>query len=236
MKITFCQDSGRGLVKAPPDFSRLPLTSELPLKLPLHCYGFRSAAAAGEYIQLHSVELVLTAMQRILPLAGLTAGLALIPRTAAYAEEPPLDPIRSIVKPYTLYCTILPTNRLPANPQTNLLNPQPRTLHPRHRSNNTPTSLRHNLHPLLQRQHPKETHPNRPPRNPSAQNPPPRPQLRRPRRRRPKHQSRPLHERRTHLHLDDSLPRPAQRIQRETPAGRDLRPGRSNGGVDSEPE
>ena len=145
VKTTFCQDSGRGLVKAPPDFSRLPLTSELPLKLSLYLYGFRSAAAAGEYIQLHSLELGLTAVQRILPLAGLTAGLALIPRTSAYAEEPPLDPIRSIVRPYTLYYILLTANGLPAHPQTNLLNPLPRTLHPRHRSNNPPTGLRYNL-------------------------------------------------------------------------------------------
>ncbi|KAK5172995.1 uncharacterized protein LTR77_003117 [Saxophila tyrrhenica] len=32
----------------------------------------------------------------ILPLAGLTTGLALLPRTSAYAEEPPSDPIKQI--------------------------------------------------------------------------------------------------------------------------------------------
>ena len=86
------------LYEAHPDFSRLPLTSELPLKLSFHFNGFRSAAAAGEYTYGHPIELVLTAMQRILPLAGLTAGLALIPRTSVSAEEPPSDPIRSIVR------------------------------------------------------------------------------------------------------------------------------------------
>ena len=68
------------------------------MKLRLDLYGLRSAAAAGEYLTHCPAELVLTVLQRILPIAGLTAGLALYPKTSAYAEEAPADPIRSIVR------------------------------------------------------------------------------------------------------------------------------------------
>lgn len=204
--------TGRGSLKAHPDFSRLPLTCELPLKLPPHCYGFCSAATAGESTEICPVELVLTPMQRILPLAGLTAGLALIPRTSAYAEEPPSDPIRSIARLQTPYQTSLQANRLSAHAETNLLLPLQRSLLARNRRNNPSPSLRHNRQTHRQ-QCPQKAQSDRPPGNPGAQNPPLRPRLRRPRRRRPEHRYGPLHGRRAQLHLHDRLAGPTERIQ-----------------------
>lgn len=40
---------------------------------------------------------ILTAPKHVLPLAGLTAGLSLVPKRSVYAEEPSSDPLAAMV-------------------------------------------------------------------------------------------------------------------------------------------
>lgn len=47
-------------------------------------------------MQLHATN-VLTTRQHVLPLAGLTAGLALMPKRSVFAEEPSSDPLAAMV-------------------------------------------------------------------------------------------------------------------------------------------
>jgi MICOS complex subunit MIC26 len=47
----------------------------------------------------------LTYIQHILPLAGLTAALTLYPKRSAFAEEPPTDPVKQIVRQLPLNST-----------------------------------------------------------------------------------------------------------------------------------
>lgn len=69
----------------------------LPLNNTRHGDGLSTAATAGMDKLEFICCVLLTVLQRILPLAGLTAGLALVPTTFVHADEPPSDPITQIV-------------------------------------------------------------------------------------------------------------------------------------------
>ena len=75
-----------------------------PLNLQSRSHGLPTAAPAGKLSSSSSYYAILTTPQHILPLAGLTAGLALYPRSTTYAEEPlAADPIRQIVSYPTIW-------------------------------------------------------------------------------------------------------------------------------------
>lgn len=92
---------------------------------------------------------LLTVSQHVLPLAGLSTALALVPKRTAYAEEPVADPIKAIVSQprvskgnWAMRYKAATDKLFPAHPQTHLRLPLAHALRPRNLLNHPTTSLR----------------------------------------------------------------------------------------------